>query len=41
MGDELLDLLATELGEIYSYDEGRPGVYYLSVLLEDQHSEAY
>jgi len=41
MDDGLLDLLATELGEIYSYDEECPGVYYLSVLLEDRHGEEY
>ena len=32
MSDELLDLLACELGEIYLREEQCPGVYYLSVL---------
>ena len=29
---ETLDLLAHELGEIYHWEEERPGVYYLSIL---------
>ena len=32
MGDELLALLAYELGEIYLWEEQCPGVYYLSIL---------
>lgn len=41
MDDDLLDLLACELGEIYRWEEECPGVYYLAVLLDAANAEEY
>lgn len=41
MDDNLLDLLARELGEIYRWEEECPGVYYLAVLLDAANAEEY
>ncbi len=32
MDDELLDLLAHELGEVHHWEQECPGVYYVSIL---------
>lgn len=41
MNNDLLDLLAYELGEIYHWEEECPGVYYIAVLLDDANAEEY
>ena len=41
MDNDLLDLLACELGEIYRWEEECPGAYYLAVLLDAANAEEY
>lgn len=41
MDDDLLDLLAYELGDIHRWEEECPGVYYLAVLLDADAPEEY
>lgn len=41
MDDDLLDLLAYELGEIHRWEEECPGVYYLAVLPDTANAEEY
>lgn len=41
MDDDLLDLLAYELGEIRRWEEECPGVYYLAVLPDTANAEEY
>lgn len=41
MDDELLDLLACELGEIHHWEEECPSVYYLAVLPDTANAEEY
>ena len=41
MSDELLDLLACELGEIHRWEEECPGVYYLAVIPYTDNPEEY
>lgn len=41
MDDELLDLLACELGEIHRWEEECPSVYYLAVLPDTANAEEY
>ena len=41
MDNDLLDLLACELGEIYRWEEECPGVYYLVILLDAANAEEY
>ena len=41
MDNDLLDLLACELGEIYRWEEECPGVYYLSILTTIEEGGEY
>jgi hypothetical protein len=41
MDNELLDLLAYELGEIHRWEEECPGVYYLAAIPDADNPEEY
>ncbi len=41
MDDDLLELLAQELGEIYRWEEGCPGIYYLAALSNAEFANEY